>query len=83
MATRNEFELIKMIAAPWISQSIYTVVKLGVIDLLIEATDYQVLAQKVNAKPEVLYRLLQGLVSVGIISEIRLGTFVLTESGSL
>lgn len=83
METRNEFELIKMIAAPWISQSIYAVVKLGVIDLLAEATDYQVLAQKVNANPEVLYRLLQGLVSVGIVSEIRLGTFVLTSMGSL
>ncbi|WP_223280144.1 acetylserotonin O-methyltransferase [Nostoc sp. PA-18-2419] len=83
METRNEFELIKMIAAPWISQSIYAVVKLGVIDLLVDATDYQALAQKVNANPEVLYRLLQGLVSVGIVSEIRLGTFVLTDIGSL
>lgn len=83
MQTRNEFELIKMIAAPWISQSIYAMVKLGVIDLLTDATDYQTLAQKVNANPNVLYRLLQGLVSIGIVSEIRLGTFVLTEMGSL
>ncbi len=83
METRYEFELLEMIAAPWISQSIYVAVKLGIIDLLTNVTSYKVLAQKVNANPEVLYRVLQGLVSVGIVSEIHLGSFVLTEMGQL
>lgn len=82
MTISYEFALFKLIAAPWISQSIYVFVKLGVADLLSkEEMDYRKIAEVVEAQPEALYRLLQGLARTGLVVEIRPATFALTKLG--
>ena len=82
MLISYEFALFKLIAAPWISRSIYVFVKLGVADLLSNGVhDFQEIVEKVEADPEALYRLLQGLVSTGLLTESQPGTFALTKLG--
>ena len=82
MLISYEFALFKLIAAPWISRSIYVFVKLGVADVISDGVhDFKQIVEKVEADPEALYRLLQGLVSTGILTESQPGTFALTKLG--
>lgn len=82
MLISYEFALFKLIAAPWISQSIYVFVKLGVVDLLSNgAMDFRKIAEVVAAEPEALHRVLQGLAKTGLLKEISPGTFALTKLG--
>lgn len=82
MLLSYEFALFKLIAAPWISRSIYVFVKLGVVELVSNGSqDYRQIAEVVEADPEALYRLLQGLAKTGLLIEIRPGTFALTKLG--
>jgi hypothetical protein len=83
MTISYEFALFKLIAAPWISRSIYVFVKLGVADLLSKGEmDYRQIAEIVDAKPEALYRLLQALDLTGLVVEVRPATFALTKLGN-
>lgn len=82
MVISHEFALFKLIAAPWISRCIYVFVKLGVVDLLEKgAMDFRQIAGVVEADPEALYRVLQGLARVGLVVEVSPGTFALTKLG--
>lgn len=82
MLITYEFALFKLIAAPWISRSIYVFVKLGVVDLLSnEPMDFRQIAEAVKADPEALHRLLQGLAKTGLLTETCPGTFGLTKLG--
>ena len=82
MIISYEFALFKLIAAPWISWSIYVFVKLGVVELLSkEAMDFRKIAEVVKADPDALYRVLQGLARTGLLLEISPGTFALTKLG--
>lgn len=82
MLISYEFALFKLIAAPWVSRSIYVFVKLGVVDLLEkEAMDFRQIAEAVKADPEALHRLLQGLAKTGLLTETSPGTFALTKLG--
>ena len=82
MLVSYEFALFKLIAAPWISRCIYVFVKLGVVDLLSNGVqDFRQIAEIVEADPEALYRVLQGLAKTGLLTEIRPGTFALTKLG--
>lgn len=82
MLISYEFALFKLIAAPWVSRSIYVFVKLGVVDLLEkEAMDFRQIAEAVKAEPEALHRLLQGLAKTGLLTETSPGTFAMTKLG--
>ena len=82
MIISYEFALFKLIAAPWISRSIYVFVKLGVADLLSNgAMDFQQIAKAAKADPDALNRVLQGLAKTGLLKETCPGTFTLTKLG--
>lgn len=82
MLISYEFALFKLIAAPWVSRSIYVFVKLGVVDLLEKGSmNFQQIAEAVEADPDALHRLLQGLAKTGLLIETCPGTFTLTKLG--
>jgi predicted transcriptional regulator len=81
--TLDRPDVIRLIAGPWISQSIYVIAKLGIFDLLEKEAYYQPIAQKVGAQPEVLLRILQALVSEGLLEQLDNERFALTSSGRL
>lgn len=63
-------QLGQMITGYWTSQAIYAAAKFGIADLLNEgAKSVEELATATESKPELLYRLLRALASVGIFAE--------------
>jgi hypothetical protein len=71
--------LIQIITSPWVSQAIYAVAKLGIADLLKDASkSSEQLAKATNTHERSLYRLLRALASVGIFAEIEGSRFELT-----
>lgn len=63
-------QLGQMITGHWISQVIYAAAKFGIADLLNDGTkSVEELAGASGTKPELLYRLLRALASVGIFAE--------------
>lgn len=65
-----EARLGQMITAYWISQAIYAAAKFGIADLLNDGTkSVDELASVSGTKPDLLYRLLRALASVGIFAE--------------
>jgi len=82
MLISYEFALFKLIAAPWISRCIYVFVKLGAVEVLSNgAMNFREIASKVEADPEALHRVLQGLAKTGLLIETCPGTFALTRLG--
>jgi len=82
MLISYEFALFKLIAAPWVSQCIYVFVKLGIVDLLSNgAMDFRRIAEAVEAEPEALHRVLQGLAKTGLLTEVGPDAFALTKLG--
>ena len=63
-------QLGQMITGYWTSQAIYAAAKFGVADLLTDGSkSVDQLATATGTKPELLYRLLRALASVGIFAE--------------
>lgn len=72
-------QLGQMITGYWISQAIYAAAKFGIADLLDEgAKSVEELAVATSTKPELLYRLLRALASVGVFAEHSQRQFSLT-----
>lgn len=64
------------------SQLIYVAAKLAIPDLLQDGPlRFQEIAEQVKAEPPALYRLLNGLVNIGILCETSDGKFQLSEAG--
>lgn len=69
----------QMITGYWTSQAIYAAAKFGIADLLSDGPkSVEELASATDTKPELLYRLLRALASVGIFSETDGKRFSLT-----
>ena len=63
-------QLGQMITGYWTSQAIYAAAKFGIADLLDDgAKSVEELATATDTKPELLYRLLRALASVGVFAE--------------
>ena len=72
-------QLGQMITGYWTSQAIYAAAKFGIADLLNEgAKSVDELASATDTKPELLYRLLRALASVGVFAEENDKRFSLT-----
>lgn len=68
----------------WGSQALYVAAKLGIADQLVNGPrSCEDLAIVVGAKPEVLYRLLRALASLGIFTEVSDRQFALTPAAEL
>jgi hypothetical protein len=76
--------LMQMMTGFWVSQSIYTVAKLGVADQLKEGPQSVAdLARRLNAHEENLYRVMRALASLGIFREAEDRVFELTPVAAL
>lgn len=72
-------QLMRFVLAKWISKPLYVVAELGVADQLAEeARSVEQLARSTGSNPEVLYRLMRALASVGIFRECGHRRFTLT-----
>jgi len=72
-------QLGQLITGYWISQAVYAAAKFGIADLLAEGPQtVSVLATATGTKPDLLYRLLRALASVGIFRESEGQHFELT-----
>lgn len=77
-------QLGQMITGYWISQAIYAATKFGIPDLLSHgAKSIDELASATETKPDLLYRLLRALASVGIFAEVDGKQFSLTPLAEL
>lgn len=89
IANQNLFEaasprrfVLEMLLGYVKSQLIYVAAKLAIPDLLHDTPlRFQQIAEQIEAEPIALYRLLHGLVNIGILYETPEGKFGLTESG--
>ncbi len=73
--------LVQMMTGYWISQSIYVAAKLGIADHLMDGPrTSEELAAACQAHAPSLYRLLRGLASVGVFTEVDAGRFALTPT---
>jgi len=76
-------DVIAMINGYWKTQAVYCMAKLGLADLLAEGPKgSDALAQATETHPMSLYRLLQGLVSLGLLMQREDGQFALTPLGA-
>ena len=72
-------QLGQLITGYWVSQAIYAAAKFGIADLLADGPrSVEALAQSTQTRPELLYRLLRALASVGIFAEQGNREFCLT-----
>lgn len=77
-------KLREMLSGFWVTQMIYAVAKLGVADFLKEGPKhYAELATATGTKPDLLYRVLRGLASLGIFAEEPKDHFALTPLANL
>jgi hypothetical protein len=84
-ANQRPYEvLFRMVFGKWISQSLATVVELGVPDQLAKGARHcRVLAREAGVSEDGLYRLLRALASVGVLAERGDRRFTLTRVGQL
>lgn len=76
--------LVQMMTSYWISQSVYAAAKLGIADLLQDGPQTSTdLAAGCQAHPAAFYRLLRGLASVGVFTEVDAQQFALTPTADL
>jgi predicted O-methyltransferase YrrM len=74
----------QMITGYWISKSIYAAARFGIADLLADGPrSIDDLAAATNTQPDLLYRLLRALASVGVFAEDDGGNFSLTPLADL
>jgi hypothetical protein len=77
-------QLGQMIAGYWTSQAIFVAAKLQIADLLRDGPlSVVALGEQTGTRPELLYRVLRALASVGIFAEQRPGEFGLTPLAEL
>ncbi len=77
-------QLGQLVTAHWTSQAIYAAAKFGIADLLREGSrSVTELASATDTKPELLYRLMRALASVGIFAEQDERRFALTPLAEL
>ena len=82
MGTSLEIQLIHLMAGPWISQSIYVFVKLGMVTQLQRGPkSAQELANGIGANNEAVARILAGLVKISIVQLESGGRYRLTSLG--
>jgi SAM-dependent methyltransferase len=75
-------DLLKVLAAPWISQSIYVLAKLDIPDRLANgARAVEDLADEAGADPDALRRFLRAAAMAGVVTELENGRFDLTPQG--
>jgi hypothetical protein len=80
--TREQASLLRMVYGAQAAQVIYVAAKFALADLLASGTqDSSELAKAASIDEPTLRRLLRGLVSLGICSEVELDRFALTEMG--
>lgn len=76
--------LTSLISGYWISQAVYAAAKFGLADLLKDGPRSTAeLAAASGTKPDLLFRLLRALASVGVFAETTPGTFRLTPTAEL
>ena len=76
-------DVMAMIKGYWKTQAVYCMAKLGLADLLAEGPkESDALAQATETHPPSLYRLLRGLVSLGLLMQGEDGHFALTPLGA-
>jgi len=79
---QSEYDVCKILIADWASRSLYVAVKMGIIDALEKGPlDIADLARRAGAKEEALYRVLSGVVRLGVLEEPNPGLFRLTAVG--
>lgn len=72
----------QLMAGHWISQAIYVAAKLGIADRLADAPQtVSNVAREVGADPQALHRLMRGLASVGLFTEVSPAQYGLTPIG--
>ncbi|MBN1698950.1 MAG: hypothetical protein JW881_15640 [Spirochaetales bacterium] len=77
-------EMMRIITSQWISAPLYTAVRLGIPDLLLDSSrSVTDLSRETGADESSLYRILRGLAHVGIFSEERDRIFSNTEKSRL
>lgn len=76
--------LTSLISGYWVSQAVYAAAKLGLADLLQNGPrGVAELAAASGTKPDLLFRLLRALASVGVFAETTPGVFSLTPTAEL
>ena len=76
--------LLQMMTGYWRTQSLHSVCKLGIPDILgDESVPFEEIAAKTGTHASSLYRVLRALASVGVFSETEPGRFHLTSLGHL
>lgn len=76
--------LTSLISGYWASQAVYAAAKLGLADLMQNGPrSVADLAAASNTKPDLLFRLLRALASVGVFAETTPGVFQLTPTAEL
>jgi hypothetical protein len=85
MAVPASAQVVDLIFGRWRGQILYAGTALGVFDHLSSdrPTEADVIATKIEADPDLLYRLLRALASIGLLFEQEGHAFRLTEAGSL
>jgi len=74
-------KLLGILSGTWLAQAVYAVVKLGVPDLLAAGPlPARELAERTNADPLTLYRLLRALALNGLLEQTAPGTFALNAA---
>jgi hypothetical protein len=73
--------VVEMINGSWASQCLYVAAKLGLADLVDGATTSDELAASLQVDSDALYRILRGLASVRVFSEVEPRTFALAPLG--
>jgi hypothetical protein len=74
--------LLELLTGGWMTQAVYVAVKLGVPDILADGPlPANVVAHRVGANPDAVYRLMRALASKGLLRHRRDGKFALTSIG--
>jgi SAM-dependent methyltransferase len=73
--------VVEMINGSWVSQCLYVAAKLGLADLVDGTATSDQLAAAAQVDSAALYRILRGLSSVGVFSEVEHGTFAVAPLG--
>jgi hypothetical protein len=75
----------RLIQGHMLSQCVYVVAKLGVVDAIESGAAMHVdeIAERVGARPDPLHRVLRALAAEGLFTEVEPRTFAVTEQGEL
>ena len=70
----------RLITGAWVAQAVHVAAQLGIADVIATEGPRSSgdLAERVDADPDALYRVLRALASVGVFTERADGTFALT-----